>query len=237
MALMGWWPLNNDFNDYSGNNKHLKNDNVILDKEGKIGKCAIFNGDAMQRLYHKNFTQIPNNFSWSVWVKQELAGSNTQFIVSQGRDVLQYGINICSHLCKLSFFIGTDYIKTDLDISKWTHVTIVGDISSLKIYINGELFMQRPITEIHFGNATDYALVIGKMSFGYSQAQHYFPFSGRVNDVKIYNHCLSEKEIKDDYNSKIIVYKFHGRHEESTDNLLGKINENDMAFGNTHTRK
>lgn len=209
MALIAWWPLNGNLKDYSGNNYELIGQNVIIDSIGKIGKCYLFDGNSSRKLFRTNFPQISATFTWTCWVYQTAETTTRQFIVSQGRDYQQYGINIANINNQINIFIGGTkiYTVTYSLLNKWTHITLACNNGLGKLYLNGILNSEFDYPEISFEFATNSAIVIGKMGYNYTSNTTYFPFNGKINDVRIYDHMLSQKEIKEISQAKILHYK------------------------------
>jgi hypothetical protein len=237
MPLVAWYPLNGDVNDYSGNGRHLTNSGAAsLDGEGKIGKCLNLTGNASQKLLYTNFPINKIKFTWSVWIYGNGANpANYAFIVSQGRDNIISGINIATDSSNnnILIFIGDNVSNYSIPISclnTWRHVTLVGDGINLKTYVDGVLEDTRMQPEdINFTYATDNALLIGKMTYGYTGATTYFPFNGRINDVRIYNHALSDNEIKEIAKTKVLHYTFND-FQEPTENLV----QNPLFYSGTN---
>ena len=219
MGLVAWYPLNGTLEDYSGNNRHLTAQNEVISSDGKIGKCYSFDGTMNRRLFYKDFPTLTKNFTWSCWVYQtDITGK--QFIVSQGRDVSNYGINITTEGATIKLWIGTSLHSIAYDtLNKWTHIAITVDSEVIKLYINGEYKSQFALTPITFNYATNNALVIGKMGYLYTSDTSYFAFKGKINDVRIYDEALSLKEIKEIAKAKILHYNFN-QFAESTENIV-----------------
>ena len=233
MGLVAWWPLDGNEKDYSGNKYDLSNNNVSFDNNGKIGKCALFSKNGTQRLFCKNFPRFYSNFSWTAWLYCN--GPNDayrMFAISQGRDVDELGINITvgtieSHgIGNIIIIVGSSttpyYINTEIScLNCWRHVAIVCSDTQFKVYIDGQLLFTYPIPIIDFSMIQDYdnALVIGKMSYNYAHNVNYFPFNGKINDVRIYDHALSDKEVYEISRAKILHYTFDD-FVEPTENLL-----------------
>lgn len=67
-------------------------------------------------------------------------------------------------------------------------------------------------------------LVLGKMSYEYTSSTTYFPFAGKLNDIRIYNEVLSLAEIQEIAKAKILHYNFNDPYVEPTTNLISFIN-------------
>ncbi len=76
----------------------------------------------------------------------------------------------------------------------WTHLAATSDGTTMKIYINGvpDLNTGIPPSGIHVSAAN---LNIGRWLYS-SPNDWYYPFNGKLDEVRIYNRALSESEIK-----------------------------------------
>lgn len=133
MALIGWWPLNGDLEDYSGNNRPMRNCGHYIDysewslrrasgrmlmlledvDDGKIGRTFLFPNNP--KLYmNVEIADMPVTFTWTIWIYAQSTGGR-QFIMSYGRDCLDLGINIgCDTSGNLQAWVGAngDSVKT-----------------------------------------------------------------------------------------------------------------------------
>lgn len=223
MSLLAWWPLTGILKDYSGNGYTLTNTNSIIDNIGKMGKCYSFDGNCSRKLFIKNFPELTENFTWCVWFKP-IDVSSKQFIVSQGRDYSKFGMNITLGNNKLCIYIGTNTLiqsKLTLEINKWYHVALTSKGTNCRLYINGNLDTEFTRTTMDYSESQK-VLVIGKMAHNYSSDSTYFPFKGKINDVRIYNNSLSKKEIYDISKCKMIHYKLDNPYEEPSVNIVSQ---------------
>jgi hypothetical protein len=76
----------------------------------------------------------------------------------------------------------------------WTHLAAASDGTTMKIYINAvqDLNTEIPPSGIHVSAAN---LNIGRWLYA-SPNDWYYPFNGKLDEVRIYNRVLSENEIK-----------------------------------------
>jgi len=79
------------------------------------------------------------------------------------------------------------YSSSRLPLAEWTHITLTRSKTEAAIYINGSLWTSKahdlaPPT-------TDHSLIIGG-----GPAQ---PFKGKIDDVRIHDSVLSERDIAD----------------------------------------
>ena len=70
---------------------------------------------------------------------------------------------------------------------QWTHVAVTGDGTNFRIYVNGALSQESAFQTTDGENTTYY--IGGDTNFGES-------YSGMVDDLRVYNHVLSEDDVK-----------------------------------------
>lgn len=195
MSLIAWYPLNGDTLDYSGNQLHATNNGTTIDNNGKIGKTYLFNGSNNNILTPLNSNMF-NQVSISFWVYNYNAGGVGLIGTHSGGRTLNF-----YRYPTLNDFHWSTQGSGGVDagvlpFNKWTHITVVCDGSSLKRYYNG----------VYYGvtaggvarNAS--AIYIGSNDSGYSNV--------KLNDIRIYDHALSEKEIVELQKPKVLHYRF-----------------------------
>ena len=67
------------------------------------------------------------------------------------------------------------------------------------------------------------------MAYSYTSTSNYFPFIGQINDVRIYDHCLSTKEVKEISQGLILHYKLDGFSGGVGENILTGTNYNSYS--------
>ena len=215
MSLQVWLPLNGDLH-----NQGLKKYNLsmfrgseIYNNNGKIGKCFYANGVNTIKILNiisdfYNYTE----YSLCAWFYIEARNTSHTGcgIISGGNwnsQVLNLGLSDWStdHYTRLRIS-GTSWARTytyNFALNTWYHVVVSSDNSKTYAYVNGELigdsqasFLPTSIegNDICIGGATYYAGM---------------QFFGRINDVRIYDHCLSAKEVKKLSQGLILHYKLN----------------------------
>lgn len=189
--------------------------NLVWSDAGKLGKCIQFNGNANQILSFANVPKKTNNFTWACWVKQINRTSTTynntnQYVLSNGRDCGAIGFNILIHDGILIIHMGSgadDGSTTsttnsriqiqELSLNTWYHICCAVNDSNVMVYINGTLIKIFPLIEINFRSSRESYFTIGKMAYGHYSTASYFPFDGYVQDVRVYDTCLSPRQVKE----------------------------------------
>lgn len=223
MSLYLWLPLNGTLNNNGIINPQFETQsNLKYSTDGKLGRCLQFDGDASQILSISNVPQKTSHFSWCCWACQtavQTTGSNkettTQYLLSEGRDCGIIGFNLRILNGTLSIHMGsaentssidTSNSKTSsnvdiraLSLNTWYHIAITVDHTDVHCYIDGSPVKSAPLVAVNYASgaiASDSYFTVGKMAHGHRGTADCFPFAGYINDVRVYDHCLSAKEVK-----------------------------------------
>lgn len=204
MALQIWLPLNGNLNNQGLNTYTISNTGVI-DSLGKIGSCYS---------YSKQYTLISGNvisnlskFSISCWVYLTNASTYNIFTSENASGYWQFllGNNSIKVRDSVSGLSGSRIDKniTAIPSSVWVHVTVVYDEGVVKVYQNGVL---KDTLTFHSGATmnTHDKMYIG--ADGLNDISTY-PGNCKINDFRVYNHCLSDKEVSEISKGLILHYK------------------------------
>lgn len=71
------------------------------------------------------------------------------------------------------------------------------------------------------------------MSYNYTTTTNYFPFNGLVNDVRIYDECLSPKQVKELSKGLVAHYKFDKITEYTTNKIAGLQDVSGYGYNGT----
>lgn len=192
MSLVVHLPLNGDLKQQGLSNKVATNNGATVNTSGKIGQCYSFNGSS-------NYITLPQGYfgakwSYAVWVYttstsaiqnlgccRTAAGSGFSIFLLGGKIRIDPGGNQVMWTTGYTFPVNT-----------WFHLTVTCNNGAVKYYINGEYkeSYTATVSSSYWGN---------NFSAGASQANgsgygNYL--NGRLNDIRIYDHCLSPMEVK-----------------------------------------
>lgn len=218
MSLIHWWPLGENKNDIVGG-AHLSGTYATSGK-GKISAGCASEWGTRLSTSTSNLTGL-KNFSIAMWVRLDSAansnawsdlfgmnmqkGSTTESlraeVNSTGGNALQLYCNAIS---------GTSGGAANFTLTKdtWQHLVITKNGARLTSYINGSI-----VNYTDWSNITD-AYCTGE--FHLSDGGFYCSY----NDVRLYNHVLSTKEIKELSKALVLHYTFDNSSFENTTNLL-----------------
>ena len=205
MALRIWLPLNGSLENKGISNIVIINNGVTINDDGKIGKCYSFDGSSYLRA--NNITCIsPDEWGVACWIKPTASSSNGHqyavSIMSNNNTASSFLFTLCWYANMLSVRTGgnTYSVSGTNILNIWTHLCATYKNQTLKIYVNGELKLTK---ENPSPPADEHTLIIGRRltNSGF--------FYGCLNDIRIYDHCLSPLEVKEISQGLILHYKLN----------------------------
>lgn len=176
------------------------------DSKGKLGKCGVWNGSTSNYLHiattEYNYT---DNFSWCGWFYNSNTSTNTSYAFTNGRADANgwgYGLEV-SNNGRYDLKFGSSTYSLSGTLNTWIHITFVKEGSSIKIYKNGVL----TIDTIFTGSLPTYTLGSG-LGLGcfYCNNSAIYPYYGRINDFRIYDYPLSDKQVLEISKGLILHY-------------------------------
>lgn len=230
MALRVWLPLDGDLRNLGTSNYNISvfRGSEVYDNNGKIGKC--FNANGVNTLKISNIiSDFYNYTSYSLCAWCYCTAQNTvhpgSAIISGGdwnHQVLNLAMSDWStdHYTHLRIS-GTNWSRTyyyNFNLNTWYHIIVSCDGNKTYAYVNGNIigdtadsFLPTSISgnDICIGGATYYAGM---------------QFFGKINDVRIYDHCLSAAEVREIAQGLVLHYKLDGPMGGSGINLMLNTN-------------
>lgn len=203
MALQVWLPLTDGTLKQQG----LKNvsatvgGTVGLTDAGKLGKCATFSttgsGITLPASAMTSFTECSVAFwinitawntSWDTIFQAGLSSTPwNNYIFGILRNQHDY---LCFTISNGSTSSSGSYYSSNLTTGVWTHLAFTYETGKCKIYINGVLDKEYTTSIIpKFSDITNIA--IGRSTNGSN-----YQSNCKLNDFRIYDHCLSPMEVK-----------------------------------------
>ena len=224
MGLIHWWPLNGNLNDYGLKPSVLTMNNVPSTQyiNGKIGQCYNFDGSAWGQV---SGVSVGKDCSICCWAKTGTTSATMLWgIQCTGSDYMNLynSWRICLNVGDSEDNPFRDSSNNDIpqihdDI--WHHYVVVfkGD-EKAKLYIDG----------VYRGTAVTYrnpTMSSQNFTIGtWNYSSHGYYWYGGINDVRIYDHSLSAKEIKELSKGLILHYDFNDPYIEETTNLINQSN-------------
>lgn len=211
-GLIAYWTFTGDATDASGNkyNGVVKGASLATDRYGKTNSAYQFNGT-------NNYIEIPlltaintkTNLTISYWVNTALGfttgtGSIFSHWIDNGNSQSPIGFQTAianNGKLGVSFVGGLEAISSSLiGLNSWKHVVVIFDgsqsnASKIKLYINGDF-----IENINHPNYNFSALgsLANKTFIGASAGSQQSPynyFSGKLDDIAIWDRALTLEEI------------------------------------------
>ena len=200
MALIGWYPLDGNIEDYTVNQNHGVNNGVTW-VDGKIGQAGSFNGTSSY--ITANYSQVQIK-AFSLWIKVTSIPSTNQIIFvdsASGVGIGFYSGNsfiLCSGLGQTNRQRRSDL--SNFIVGEWNHIYVEYDELLIPtIYINK---LEPNYLSNNAWSTSGNEFNIGRRSNGVY-------FLGELNDVRMYDHALSQKEINDLAKAKVLHYTFN----------------------------
>ena len=225
MSLIHWWPLNGNLKDYGTLNTPLTNINsTAVNNNGKIGKCYYFNGSSNAlRAEYPNTTKPTAAISLAGWYKA-VSLNVSHYIISCYESG---GVGLAGGTGNVNFqlYYNGDYVRTIVAVpdTEWHHWCGTFDGRYLKLYMDGVLKATNDMGSgdhpISYHSTTSW--MIGANPYNGDPAGNYT--NGYINDVRIYDHALSQKEVKELSKGLVLHYNFEDEYAEGTTNLAANV--------------
>ena len=204
MSLQVWLPLNGDLHNQGLTNINIVNNGTIVNNNGKLGKCIEFGQNKYIKLndYASQFLTY-NTWSLSVWFKctaQNPSHAGAALISggnwNQPNNLLNLALSGFSsdHYSRLIISGSGTWDKGyayNFYLNTWYHVVLTSGNGATRAYVNGQLIGD---TYAAFKPAT---LEQTWIAIGNGTYTSIFHFYGVMNDIRIYDHCLSTKEVEE----------------------------------------
>lgn len=202
---------------------------------GKLGKSAVIRSNSLQA----NSSPFKNTTTYSVcgWIYLDSLGVTHTIICS--RTNIGYGLSILivtSNKLRIDASIDATSLQWTTDYSfkagEWTHFAVVNDDGKLSYYINGEFKQTKTVTSTtqHIGNY----MTIGASSESNTVLGNNNYFKGKMNDLRIYDHALSQSEVQEIYRSLILKYSFDTPIEDPKISTAKTVNIDSYLDGGTN---
>ena len=239
MSLQVWLPLNGDLHDQGLLGITATNNGATLNDNGKIGKCYNFTGSNSISI---NTVVLPSQtpaWSFACWFNlSDVTTTTAECLFSErggGGNANGYTIFLYPKTGQILVDDGVRWTVTPMTYTEntWYHFVVTRDSTGKKIYINGVL--KSSTTTI--GNTTainNNGCLIGLAQSGAALITGNQGWKGKLNDVRIYNHSLSAKEVEELSKGLVLHYKLDSINlSVGNENLLHKSTVNNR-FGATN---
>lgn len=198
-GLVGYWQLDGDTKDKSGN----KNDGKWVGKEsysnGVFGQCGNFDGSNYVIIAHSSSINVGKNaFSYGAWVNSKGNTKNQHFLNKrdggQGTFWDMYLSDTCKNINAEIASASYDNPQITMPLSEWHHIVFTRENTGLStIYVDGKPINPKKITG---DSSNTHSFAIGNLQGDITQG-----FKGLIDEVIIYNRTLSSDEVKGLYDA------------------------------------
>jgi hypothetical protein len=222
--------MTKDFNNQGLQNSTITNNSATLDNNGKLGKCGYFSGST----YLKGTIDCASwvDYTLACWIKPPAASAGNKQVIAIGkssgwtncRATIVYVQNSTDVIAGLSD--GTNSIQYGMRITltanAWNHVAVTYSNKTLKFYLNGVYQKSYTTTfDPKFSDITNFGVA------GASDGAE--KFTGYLNDVRIYDHALSPKEIEILSRGLVCHYPLNGGG-RGGDNIISGTSPNEVQY-------
>lgn len=210
MGLVAHWRLEGNANDSFGeyNGFEVGGPNY---SSGKIGNCydnTGNNAEGIELIRDDEFGEYEDLYSFSLFFKSTTtSGDKSARVIS--RDASEYPTVVVqqndSSPQELYFYEATNDAGNVVDVNEWHHLAFTIDTgrNNSQLFLDGELIDSGGVND----DTSARPYVIGGNTEGDGDVSG-SNFIGKIDDVRLYDHILSAKEVKQLSQAKVLHYKF-----------------------------
>ena len=237
MALQVWLPLTKNLSNQGLNNMTFSidaNSNIILDNNGKIGACySRSTKQTSGRIVSNSTINLSEDISMACWaLVSDCVGDTANGLISNHSHANNTGVGITVKQVSTSDYriscntgtgsnrtYNTYYGTTNIK-GVWHHLALTYSKSAkqLILYVDGNA--EYTLNNYVNSSIADY-IIIFDWSTTYNST--YYRPAAKLNDVRIYDHCLSPKEVKEISKGLVLHYPLNDAYVEGTTNLVTSI--------------
>lgn len=208
MSLMVWLPLDGHTENYGATDTVITNHGAVVSDAGKIGKCYTFNGNDQyiglvgQKLFNC-FKGGTTPISITMWVYH--ADTRRAILFGDWSTSNGIGVNIeldGGHGVRFYWNGSPDYYPgMNVGQNTWHHIAFTYDGTTLTSYLDGVQKATRT------GALAERSKTAGEFRLGRDNRTTDTALNGRLNDFRVYNHCLSAAEVHEIAQGLVLHYK------------------------------
>ena len=217
MSLQVWLPLNGDLIQQGLSNATATNHGATVNNNGKIGKC--YQNTASNYITIPVTINVKQPFSLCYWYRIDtwknwgttitLNTANEDYVgMCPSSDGTSIGTNWYELRNGTSTRIFDSYHSNTITVGQWNHIAIVFDgVNNIKTYINGMLVSNGTVATSPLANFTELTLFRRGRNATYGHSS--------LNDVRVYDHALSIKEVQELAKGLVLHYRLAGPGQEN----------------------
>jgi len=227
LSLIAWYKLDGNALDSSGNNLNLSTlENTTVDNSGKIGNAYLFTTNS--RIYSSSGFSFPYTTTTCAW---GYATSYTNTMLFSYNSASFSGVDLFFTSNTITWNTGDSANNpfknngvnvTQPSLNEWHHYCVINDSIRNKTYLY--------VDGMYYGEAlyrSTYQVNRGFTIGNYIPSNSSYAWIGKIDDLRIYDHALSSKEIKELSKAKVLHYNFND-FQEPTKNIYAN-------YGNLET--
>lgn len=219
MSLIAWYPLTNGIKKNIVSGDTLEGTGVTQISSGKIGSTYSFDGSSGSCLR----SSVPKNinsqtFSAAMWIKlsSTWAGWGQALTIGQpgtSWNDIRFGIDIdTSRIAYFTISSGSQALAQggpyqQLPVNQWCHIVVVKSDSTCSMFVNGQPASGRAVATTSIVPVLDASSILSIGGNGSNSTWECGECD--ISDVRIYNHALSTKEIKELGRAMVLHYDFN----------------------------
>lgn len=207
MSLRLWLPLNGNLDNQGLSDTAVTNSGTTVGNVGKLGKCCAFDGSKSTYLrFNDPFTSATTEFSIAMWVR---TSNSVTACLWNGRTTTGKSIALFFVNSKIRFDDDNQHAGTvTIATNTWYHIACTYQRGGRKrIYVNGVLDVDAAASATL--SKSNRLATVG-LSSNNDASPGGNPFTGYINDLRAYDHCLSPKDVHDLAAGLAIHYKLDG---------------------------
>lgn len=232
MSLQVWLPLNSTKNQQNGSNPAIFSGGPYQWADGPYGNAAKFQINKNNKITcpSTDFNYIKRDFSYCLVLQKNYAHKDSSvgymWAFTCGRADAGgrgYGLQILS-TSQVRFWFGTSNWTIDHADDVFHSYAFVKRATNIKIYQDGVLKVDTTFSGTYPTYSDGGGVGIGVFHYA---SDDIYPLWGVVTDFRIYDHALSDREVRDVYLYPLLHYKF-----DSTEySLLRQMYTGEAALG------
>jgi|GEM_PF-4910609 len=200
--IVGYWPMDGDWSDYSGNGNHgTANGGVSFTSDRVVGtQAGSFDGVSGYVEIKNSSSLNPSAITVEAWVRSNASVWNSDGSLISKRDV--YILHPIKDSREIRFFVfaggnwpSVSCNDVNMDITKWHHYVSTYDGTVIKMYVDGVL-----------KGTTNYSGSIntsdtGSLYVGWDDGISGRYFDGTIDEITIYKRALLPEDVLEHYNA------------------------------------
>lgn len=200
MPLQIWLPLTDGIENQGLMDLKFTSQNTTISNVGKLGQCYQFSNPDKSYIGVTGIDVAPTAWSVAAWICPEQSASSNMWIVAiNGTQAnnFKFALSIYSRYFGIRINASDYRSPTRATLGEWYHVCATYISNTVKLYVDGELVTTDTNTATP-GDTHNFNIGRRQGDAGY--------FTGKVNDVRVYDHVLSAREVYELAKGLVIHY-------------------------------